>query len=227
VEKTLADIAHKMGVTYQAVNAKDMIQPLLSGDTTYDDIARQGGFWLEAAADLPMRLARNKPEINAAAFAGDAVQYPFQFQPYLSLQYHDGRGANLPWLQELPDPASSSIWGLPVEIDPKTAARLGIGNGDMVRVESPHGWFEAPGYVHPGAIPNVVSMAIGDGHTHYGRYASGRGANPLSILAPVWEKSTGALVVGGTRVRLIRAGGPRGWTQFSTRDRRESDFDHR
>jgi hypothetical protein len=40
-------------------------------------------------------------------------------------------------------------------------------------------------------FPGVVSMAIGEGHTHYGRYASGRGANPLSILAPVWEKSTG------------------------------------
>jgi molybdopterin-containing oxidoreductase family iron-sulfur binding subunit len=66
-------------------------------------------------------------------------------------------------------------------------------------------------------------MAIGDGHTHYGRYASRRGANPLSILAPVWEKSTGALVLGGTRVRLMRVADRRGWIQFAAPDREERD----
>ena len=136
-------------------------------------------------------------DLSPARFEGDPAQYPFHFQPYPSLQFHDGRGANLPWLQELPDPASSSIWGLPVEIDPKTAAKLQVANGDTVRVESPHGSLEAPAYVHPGAVPGVVSMAIGDGHSHYSRYASGRGANPLSILAPVWDKATGVLVPGG------------------------------
>ncbi len=47
---------------------------------------------------------------------------------------------NLPWMQELPHPTSSSIWGLPVEIDPRSAAKLGIANGDMVRVESVVSW---------------------------------------------------------------------------------------
>jgi molybdopterin-containing oxidoreductase family iron-sulfur binding subunit len=116
---------------------------------------------------------------------------------------------------------------LPVEIDPKTAAGLRIVNGDAVRVESAYGWLEAPAYVHPGAVPGVVSMAIGDGHTFYGRYASGRGGNPLSILAPVWEKATGALVLGGTRVRLSRAGGRRGWIQFAAPDREENAAGHR
>ena len=79
------------------------------------------------------------------------------------MQFHDGSGANLPWMQELPDPVSSAMWGLPVEVDPKTATRLGIKTGDLVRVESPHGKLEAPAYVHPAAVPGVVSMAIGQG----------------------------------------------------------------
>jgi len=236
VEKTLADLARKMAIEYQAVTAKDMVQPMLSdkalfGEITYDEVVRQGGLWGEVKSP-EARSAAGAPraatlEFAPATFAGDASLYPLQFQPYLSLQFHDGRGSNLPWMQELPDSASSAMWGLPVEIDPKTAARLRIGNGDMVRVESPHGALEAPAYVHPGAAPNVVSMAIGDGHQHYGRYASGRGANPLSILAPVWEKSTGALVMGGTRVRLVRTGGPRAWIQFSAQDRQERGFGHR
>ncbi len=131
-------------------------------------------------------------------------RFPLQFQPYLSLQYQDGRGANLPWMQELPDPVSSSMWDIPLEIDPQTAAKLDVATGDWVRVESDSGSLEALAYVHPAALPGVVSMAIGEGHTHYGRYASGRGANPLSILAPVWEASTGSLAFGATRVRVAR-----------------------
>jgi molybdopterin-containing oxidoreductase family iron-sulfur binding subunit len=127
-------------------------------------------------------------------------------------------------MQELPDPVSSSIWGLPVELDPKTAAGLRVANGDIVRVESAHGSIDAPAYVNPGAIPGVVSMPIGDGHIHYGRYATGRGANPLSILAPAYEKSTGALLMGGTRVKVSRVGDRKQWIQFSTPDLEERDI---
>ena len=229
VAKTLADLAGKMAIEYQTVTLEDVYRPLLTSDTNAADIPRQGGLWVErkpdAKAGHPVHAAAAKPELSAAAFDGDAAQYPLQFQPYLSLQ-HDGSAAHLPWMQELPDPVSSSIWGLPVEIDAKTAAVLGVSNGDVVRVESRHGSVEAPAYVDPGAIPGVASMAIGDGHSHYGRYASGRGANPLSILAPVWEKSTGALAFGGTRVRLTRIAGRRGWIQFAAPDREERD-DHR
>jgi anaerobic selenocysteine-containing dehydrogenase len=224
VETILADLARKMSKEYKAVTARD----LLPQDSAFEEIARQGGLWGEASKPEPQAPLGPPPsQPEPASFAGDAAQYPLLFQPYLSLQFHDGAGANLPWLQELPDPASSSIWGLPVEIDPQLAEHLHVSNGDMVRVESAHGWFEAPAYLHPGAIPGVVSMPIGDGHAYYGRYASGRGANPLSILAPVWEKSTGALALGGTRVRLARAGPRRGWIQFASEDRQEKGLEHR
>jgi len=227
LETTLADLARKIFIDYQAVTASDTVQPLLGKDLSFDDAARQGGAWPAQNYDGKYQVAGKTLDVNPAAFDGDASRYPLTLQPYLSLQFHDGRGSHLPWLQELPDPVSSSIWGLPVEIDPKTAQSLGVTNGDVVRVESAHGKLEAPAYVHPGAIPGVVSMAIGDGHAHYSRYATGRGANPLAILAPVWEKSTGQLAMGGTRVRLARAGGRGDWIQFSTPEREEIDFGKR
>jgi anaerobic selenocysteine-containing dehydrogenase len=224
VETTLAELATKIGAEYRPVTPKDVIEPLLTGSMTYDDVAREGGMWLDPPPATPPRPNAVTLALAPARFEGDPSQYPFYFQPYPSLQFHDGSGAHLPWLQELPDPASSSIWGLPIEIDPATAGRLRVANGDIVRVESPYGSLEAPAYVHPGAVPGVVSMAIGDGHAHFTRYASGRGANPLSILAPVWEASNGALILGATRVRLMRTGGARGWIQFSTEDRQERRF---
>jgi anaerobic selenocysteine-containing dehydrogenase len=227
VETTLAELAAKIGAEYQLVTPKDIVEPMLSDSVTYDDVAREGGLWLEVPPATPARPNAVNLDLAPARFQGDPAQYPLHFQPYLSPQFHDGSGAHLPWLQELPDPTSSSIWGLPVEIDPGTAGKLQVANGDMVRVDSPYGSLEAPAYVHPGAIPGVVSMAIGDGHAHFTSYASGRGANPLSILAAVWETSTGTLILGATRVRLSRIGGRRGWTQFSTADRQERRFDER
>lgn len=224
VEGTLADLAAKMDVPYEVAGVKEFLQPFAAGDLTVDEIIRQGGVWSEkndGASRVPQ--AAGATFAVTASAASDAGQFPLEFQPYPSLQFHDGSAAHLPWMQELPDPASSSIWGLPVELDPKTATGLRISNGDIVRVESPHGSIDAPAYVHPGAVPGVVSMPIGDGHTHYGRYASGRGANPLSILAPTYEKSTGALVLGGTRVKVTRLSDRKGWIQFSAPDREERD----
>jgi anaerobic selenocysteine-containing dehydrogenase len=223
VEETLAELAGKTGAAFEPATPKSMIEPMLPEGQTFDEVARQGGLWLDSAPESPAK----KPPAEALdcsdpAFAGAADQFPYQFQPYLSLQFHDGSGANLPWMQELPDPVSSAIWGLPVEIDAQTAAKLQIATGDWVSVESAHGKIEAPAYVHPAAIPGVVSMAIGGGHSNYGRYASGRGANPLSILAPAFEKTTNALAFGDTRVRLSRIPQQSAkLIQFSIQDREE------
>jgi molybdopterin-containing oxidoreductase family iron-sulfur binding subunit len=51
-------------------------------------------------------------------------------------------------------------------------------------------------------------MPAGQGHENFGRYASGRGANPFSILAALTERETGSLAWAATRVKLTRVGGP-------------------
>jgi hypothetical protein len=52
----------------------------------------------------------------------------------------------------------------------------------------------------------VLAVPIGQGHGQYGRYASGRGANPLAILAPQSDTLSGALALGATRVALRKVG---------------------
>ena len=49
-------------------------------------------------------------------------------------------------------------------------------------------------------------MPVGQGHETFTRYASGRGANPIEILAPVTEAETGALAWAATRVQVTRVG---------------------
>ena len=179
---------------------------------------RQGGWWTERAAPpskspLKSIAALTQPKSHAA----DA-DYPLVFQAYPSLQFSEGSGANLPWLQELPDPTSSAMWGLPVEIDPKTAAALDVVNGQIVRVTSPEASIEAPAYINPAAIPGVISMAIGQGHTHYGRYASRRGANPLSLVSGIVDGQTGVPALGDVGVRIEKVSERRSLVQFSAVD---------
>jgi anaerobic selenocysteine-containing dehydrogenase len=221
-------IAQKLNVTFVAVTAAGFVQPLLQPDQTWAQVAREGGLWREAEAAPALSKPIEKAfELHDANFQGAPEQFPLLFQPYLSLQYEDGSGANLPWMQELPDPVSSSMWDLPVEIDPRTAASLGIATGDWVRLESPHGRLEAAAYVNPAALPGVISMAIGEGHTHYGRYASNRGANPISIVSPVRDDSGSALAFGATRVRMVRLERPPALTQFSPNDREQGPWGYR
>ncbi len=140
------------------------------------------------------------------SFAGNESEYRFVMQPYLSLAFRDGRGANLPWMQELPDPLTSVVYNSWVELNPKTAAELAIREGDILLVESTAGRLEAPAFIYEAIRPDVVAMPIGQGHGNYGRYASGRGANPIEILAPEIDIDSGGLAWSATRVKISKTG---------------------
>ena len=169
-----------------------------------------GGWWSE-------KTIRREPELTEMAqkplpisdpqFEGDPEDYPFHLYPYSSITLSDGRGANLPWLQETPDPMTTVQWGMWVELNPKTASSLGVSDNDVVQVESPHGMLEAPVVIYPGIRPDVVAIPVGQGHQDYGRFAQAvSGSNPLALVAPVTDPDTGALAWGATRVRLKPTG---------------------
>jgi anaerobic selenocysteine-containing dehydrogenase len=139
-------------------------------------------------------------------FSGSGDDYPFILHPYLSTTLHDGRAANLPWMQELPDPLTSVVYGSWVEINPATARQMNLTEGDLVDIESPHGQIRAPVFVFPAIMPDVVAMPIGQGHSEYGRYAKDRGANPIQILGPQLEPYTGGLATSATRVKIVATG---------------------
>jgi anaerobic selenocysteine-containing dehydrogenase len=110
----------------------------------------------------------------------------------------------------MPDPLTSAMWSNWIEINPTTARRLQVATHDLVEVTSRHGSVRAPVIVTPGIAPDIVAMPIGQGHESFTRYASQRGSNPISILAPVIEPQTRALAWGATRVRITRVNDARG-----------------
>lgn len=138
--------------------------------------------------------------------AAPDASYPLRLIPSVSASMRDGRNANEPWLQESPDPLTTIVWDSWVEIHPKTAAKLGIAEGDIVEVASKSGSIKAQAYLFPGIHPDAVSVPVGYGHEAMGRYAKGVGANVFGILDPVYDKETGELALNETNVKLSKTG---------------------
>jgi anaerobic selenocysteine-containing dehydrogenase len=178
------------------------------------------------SAQASERLALRAMPYSEPKFDGDAAQYPFHFLPYMSQQFGDGSAAHLPWLQEMPDPLTSAMWSSWVEVNPQTAERLQIAQGDLVDITSPHGVVRAPAMIFPGVAPDVVAMPVGQGHETFTRYASNRGVNPIGILAPATDAETGALAWAATRVKIARAGGSNGSLIMFAGEMREHAHEH-
>jgi anaerobic selenocysteine-containing dehydrogenase len=169
-------------------------------ETAWINHLQQGGSWSTSSPDLVIAKPRPPSAHEPPLFDGDERDFPLHFFPYPSPSLGYGRGANLPWLQELPDTLTTATWGTWAEINPATARSYGIKQGDMVRIVSRHGSIEVPALYYPAIRPDVIAVPMGQGHMGYGRYASRRGANPASILAPLFDHRSGALATAATRI---------------------------
>ena len=221
----LLDVAHRLGgpvadalpwKTYEealktgakALQALPGSLAAKDSDEFWNKLLAQGGWWSTEIRPAPARPPETRQRFApvGAARADHKEDSPFCFLLCASPLLSDGSLAHLPWLQETPDPLSTAMWSSWVEINTKTAERLGIKQGDQVEVESQHGKLQAPALINPGIAPDVIAMPVGQGHTNYTRYASGRGANPISILAPMVVPETGSLAWAATRVKITKVG---------------------
>ncbi|PYO94480.1 MAG: hypothetical protein DMD60_14525, partial [Gemmatimonadetes bacterium] len=151
-------------------------------DEFWSDALQHGGVY----ADAPAQSVRLVPGIaqrlgGQPRSVGASEKYLLIVFPSIAL--HDGRGANKPWLQELPDPVSKITWHGWVEVHPETAAKSQLANGDILLLESPHGAVRAPVWITPGVRPDVLAVPSGQGHKAYGRYAKDRSFNAFTLLS--------------------------------------------
>lgn len=146
------------------------------------------------------------PRHEELAWRGDPERFPHQLVVYEPNTYAEGSGANLPWLQEL---ASSGrpMWTTEAEVHPQTAAAAGVRDGGNMEVESPVGRVTVRARVSVDILPGVVRVPRGGGHTAFGRFAQGWGANPMELIdAGLLDPLSGTAAHCGTRVAIRRAG---------------------
>jgi anaerobic selenocysteine-containing dehydrogenase len=172
---------------------------------TFSAYFQQHGGWWRNAGELVAPSSSNTLgrtiNVGDAKFVGEGE---FFFLPFVSPTLAEA-GANKPWLQELPDPTTTVMWNTWIEMNPETAKELGIEDDDVVRIVSEAGVVEAPVYRYPAIRPDTIAMPFGQGHTAYGQFAAGRGANPADVLG-VYFNEAGDLAFAGMKVKVEKTG---------------------
>lgn len=145
------------------------------------------------------------PHHAEARWSGDAASHPLLLVPFKPNTYAEGGGANLPWLQELVLHSGRRAWETEAELHPRTARACGVADGDLARLSSASGSIVVRVFLSAALAEGVVRVPKGGGHTAFGRYAQGRGANPLELIsAATVDPLFGTPPQCGTRVALAK-----------------------
>ncbi len=167
----------------------DAVPPAQAVRATWRDHLPGDEAWAAALAEgVVPGTARAPVDVRLRAESATAVPTPasapltvlFRPDPHL----WDGRHANNPWLQELPRPFTKLVWDNPLLVAPAMAARMGLVNGDMVKLTADDRTMLAPVWIMPGQAADVVVAQLGGGRRNAGAVAEGAGYDAYPLRGP-------------------------------------------
>jgi molybdopterin-containing oxidoreductase family iron-sulfur binding subunit len=127
---------------------------------------------------------------------------PYELAYFADAKVVDGRFADSPWLQELPDPVTKLAWDNAALMSPATASGLGVESSDVVELAVRGRRLEAPALVVPSMADGVVALALGYGQNVPELASHGAGANAYAL------RDSRALWFDDVRVRKLDATWP-------------------
>lgn len=92
----------------------------------------------------------------------------------------DGRHANNPWLQELPDPVTKVTWDNFAAVSQAFAEENGLKDGDVISINNS---IKVPVLIQPGQAPGSISVGLGYGRTTAGKIGENIGGNAWPLVA--------------------------------------------
>ncbi len=113
------------------------------------------------------------PHYEEPLIWGDEAEYPFVFVDHRSKLNREGRSANCLWYQELRDvDPGDEAWDDVAKLNPLDAKKIGIQNGDKIKLISPTGELECTAKLWEGVRPGAIAKTYGQGHWAYGQVAA-------------------------------------------------------
>ncbi|MBZ4642942.1 MAG: molybdopterin oxidoreductase [Deferribacteraceae bacterium] len=136
---------------------------------------------------------------------GSKEEYPFMFFDHKSRLNREGRSQNTPWYQEFRKCDMADVpWDDALRINPEDAKKLGIKDGDTIRVTSVTGSFVTKANLYPGIRPGTVTKMYGQGHWAYGKVATGKfgvaptkGFNNNELMPAEYDRISGSTARNG------------------------------
>ena len=98
---------------------------------------------------------------------------------YETVALGEGRQANNPWLQELPDPVTRICWDNYVSISPAMAKEYDLKDCDVLKL----GETEIPVHIQPGQAYGTIGIALGYGRLKCGKVGDGVGVDVWRMLS--------------------------------------------
>lgn len=144
------------------------------------------------------------PHYEAVGSDVNMSAYPLRMMPYEMINLASGWIPSPPFLyktifdNQLKGDLSFAA------VNPKTATEYGLKQGDRVIIKSPAGEVEAGVAVSEGAMPGIVYLPFGFGHTAYDEFLRGKGVNPNKIIDAGKDPLSGHSVWWNTHVNLVR-----------------------
>ena len=117
---------------------------------------------------------------------------------YETVALGEGRQANNPWLQELPDPVTRICWDNYVSISPAMAKEYDLKDCDVLKL----GETEIPVHIQPGQAYGTIGVALG-----YGRLICGKVGNGVGIdIWPMLSSEEGNIINTGKLEKIEKTG---------------------
>ncbi|MGE5113751.1 MAG: TAT-variant-translocated molybdopterin oxidoreductase [Acidobacteriaceae bacterium] len=138
-------------------------------DAFWDRTIHDGSANLDSKSATPKKFDTALARPSAQPVPVPANSFTLILYPTVSMRA--GSEAYNPWLHELPDPITKVTWDNYACISPATAAKLGVTEGDVVRVSNDHISLELPAYIQPGQNDEVIAVALGYGSVLSRRFA--------------------------------------------------------
>jgi molybdopterin-containing oxidoreductase family iron-sulfur binding subunit len=171
-----------------------------------ETLQRGGNFGLTAEPDKNRKRPRSKDLAGILTKKLEPPKSELAFAAMPSIRFFDGRGANKPWLCEIPDPLSRIAWQTPIFLNPKTASANGINQEDIIELQTEFGKLEAVVHVSELVNSGLAVMGIGQGHKANGRYARDVGVNPLKLLSANFNPDSGGASLNVAEITIKKTG---------------------
>ena len=136
---------------------------------------------------------------------GDEASYPLVLVPYDSIRLASGFVGDPPFMIKTVSDKVLKQNDIFIEINPKTAASLGLAQGSRAVVSTPKSKASVRIHLFDGIMPGVIAMPTGLGHKGNDEFIDGKGVNYNQLVGPVEDVDSGLDVAWGIRAKLSKA----------------------
>jgi anaerobic selenocysteine-containing dehydrogenase len=166
--------------------------------------------WADAFETESAKFEFSNSDINAlppyspVPAQGDESFYQLLLVPYDTLRLAGGDVGSPPFLVKALEDTILKGNDVLVEVNPATAKKLGLSNGQDATLSTRTGNGRVKVYLFDGIMPGVIAIPRGLGHTGENKFLDGKGVNYNTLCAPVEDPATGLDAAWGIRAKLAK-----------------------